>query len=125
MRAIVIDDSRAMRSIIRSVLQTVGFEVIEATDGAEGLRLLRETPGIDLACVDWNMPNIDGITLTRMVREDRSFDHVRIMIVTTETEAACIAQAKEYGADEYLIKPFTRDAMLETLRRLGMGAVTT
>jgi two-component system chemotaxis response regulator CheY len=120
MRAVIIDDSRAMRLIIGRTLQGIGFEVVEAANGREGLERLAETPLPDVALVDWNMPELNGLDFVRAVRSDRAYDDVRLMMVTTETELAQMAAALQAGADEYVMKPFTREVLLEKLARLGM-----
>jgi len=121
-RAIVVDDSRAMRTILRKMLTEIGFsEVLEAEHGRAALDALSEggePPA--LALVDWNMPEMNGIDLVRAVRANPAYRSVRILMVTTETEMAHVAIALEAGADEYLMKPFTKDAMLGKLELLGL-----
>jgi two-component system chemotaxis response regulator CheY len=121
MRAVVIDDSRAMRLIITRALKEVGFEVVEAANGREGLQRLKELPVPDIALVDWNMPELNGYDFVRAVRADRGFDKVRLMMVTTETELEQVAKALQAGADEYVMKPFTKDALQEKLSRMGLS----
>jgi two-component system chemotaxis response regulator CheY len=118
MRALVIDDSRAMRAIIRKTLTEVGIEVVEAGDGREGLELLRQAPDTELVLIDWNMPVMNGIDFVKAVRSDRTFDPVRIMMVTTETGQDQLIRALEAGANEYLMKPFTKDVLVAKLSLL-------
>ncbi|HET6574179.1 MAG TPA: response regulator [Fimbriiglobus sp.] len=120
MRALVIDDSRAMRAIIRKTLTEVGVKVVEAGDGREGLEQLRQTPDVELVLVDWNMPVLNGLDFIRAVRADRSYDPVRIMMVTTETEQEQLVRALEAGADEYLMKPFTKEVLVAKLSLLNV-----
>jgi two-component system chemotaxis response regulator CheY len=120
MRAIIIDDSRAMRLIVGRVLREIGFEVVEAANGREGLQVLKEPPVPDVALIDWNMPEVNGYDFVRAVRADRSFDKLRLMMVTTETELEQVAKALQAGADEYVMKPFTKDQVLEKLSKLGV-----
>lgn len=120
MRALVIDDSRAMRMIIGKFLREVGFEVIEAANGREALEVLADAEPVDLAMVDWNMPEMNGYEFVLAVRERHEYDDIRLMMVTTETEREHVAQAIEAGADEYLMKPFTQDSVVDKLRSLGM-----
>jgi two-component system chemotaxis response regulator CheY len=120
MRALVIDDSRAMRAIIRQTLTEVGVEVVEAGDGREGLEQLRQTPDVELVLVDWNMPVMNGLDFIRAVRSDRSYDPVRIMMVTTETEQEQLVRALEAGANEYLMKPFTKEVLVAKLSLLDV-----
>jgi two-component system chemotaxis response regulator CheY len=118
MRALVIDDSRTVRAIIGKILRDEGLEVVEAANGREGLDRLREPPGVELVLVDWNMPEMNGLDFIRAVRADRNYDAVRIMMVTTETEQGQVVRALEAGADEYVMKPFTRDVLVAKLSLL-------
>ena len=120
MRALVIDDSRAMRRIIKSMLMESGFEVTEAENGQDGLARLAELGSVDLALVDWNMPVMNGYEFVQAVRKDRLHDGMRLMMVTTETGAEEMTLALEAGADEYVMKPFTKDAIIEKIRMLGL-----
>ena len=121
MRALVVDDSRAMRRIVGRILDDAGFEVLEAGDGQEALDLLatQETPP-ELACVDWNMPVMDGLTLINRIRKHPEWRAITLMMVTTESEQDQIVRALAAGAHEYLIKPFTGEAMVEKLDLLGL-----
>ena len=120
MRALVIDDSRAMRAIIRQTLTEVGVEVVEAGDGREGLEQLRQTPDVELVLVDWNMPVMNGLEFVRAVRARREYDPVRILMVTTETEQEQVVRALEAGANEYLMKPFTKEVLAAKLSLLDV-----
>ena len=128
MQAIVVDDSRAMRMLMGRLLKDVGFEVDEAGDGVQALVRLRERLAADhpdgplqLALVDWNMPEMSGIELVGAVRADSAFASLRIVMVTTETELSQVSRALEAGADEYLMKPFTRDDVVGKLELLGLA----
>jgi two-component system, chemotaxis family, chemotaxis protein CheY len=118
MRALVIDDSRTVRAIIGRILRDEGIEVVEAANGREGLERLRQSPGVELVLVDWNMPEMNGLEFVEAVRADRAYDPVRIMMVTTETEQGQVVRALEAGANEYLMKPFTRDVLVAKLSLL-------
>jgi two-component system chemotaxis response regulator CheY len=120
MLALVIDDSRTVRAIVGKTLRDEGLEVIEAANGREGLDRLHQTSGVDLILVDWNMPEMNGLDFIRAVRADRSYDAVRIMMVTTETEQAQVVRALDAGANEYLMKPFTRDVLVAKLSLLDV-----
>jgi len=119
MRAIIIDDSRVMRGIIRRILSGYGFEVSEAGDGVDALHQLRGKEAPDLALVDWNMPEMTGIEFVGQIREDHDFDSMAIVMVTTESEASQMARALAAGANEYLMKPFTKEALQDKLAMLG------
>ena len=115
MRALVIDDSRAVRAFIRPILRELNLDVAEAGNGQEGLDRLQEHPDIGIVLVDWNMPVMDGLQFIQKVRADKSFDSVRIIMVTTETESEQMNRAMAAGANEYVMKPFTRDVLIAKL----------
>ncbi len=121
MRALVIDDSKAMRSILGRMLRGMGFEVLEAANGREGLQRLQEKGKIDLALVDWNMPEMNGLEFIRTVRAEQSYDGVLLMMVTTETEMENVVRALAAGANEYVMKPFTQEIIVEKLQIFGMA----
>lgn len=122
MEALVIDDSKTMRKILGKILSKVGFTVVhEAGDGVEALETLRRIGPVALALVDWNMPHMNGYDFVRLVRSRRDFDALRLMMVTTETEAERVYAALEAGADEYVMKPFTEDVILGKLEILGLA----
>ena len=122
MQALVIDDSRAMRSILRRVLVQLGFEVSEAANGQEALAHVVEHGAPDVALVDWNMPVMDGLQFVVELRSRREFRGVTLMMVTTESEHAQMVRALAAGAHEYLVKPFTPDAIAAKLALLGLVA---
>jgi two-component system chemotaxis response regulator CheY len=115
-----------MRRIVGRILGDAGFEVLEAGDGQEALRVLEglDAPP-DLACVDWNMPVMDGLTFITEVRKRPEWRSITLMMVTTESESDRIVRALAAGAHEYLIKPFTGEAMLEKLDLLGLLRTST
>lgn len=120
MRAIVIDDSRAMRGILKRILLHRGFEVSEAPDGQAALTALASMTPPELALVDWNMPNMNGLEFIRAIRKDEAFGAMKIMMVTTEVEMHQVTAALEAGATEYVMKPFTEEAFCEKLATLGL-----
>lgn len=119
-QALVIDDSRAMRTILRRVLVQLGFEVREAEDGQAGLEQLEQGPLPDVALVDWNMPVLDGLGLVTAVRSRPDWNALPLVMVTTENDQRRVARALEAGADEYVVKPFTPGVIADRLFRLGV-----
>jgi two-component system, chemotaxis family, chemotaxis protein CheY len=124
MRAMVVDDSRAMRMMLVRMLRGCGYEeIVEATNGLEAFRTIRGAAaaddngdaGFDIVLVDWNMPEMSGIEFVRRVRSSGLLGEAPIVMVTSETAIEKITEALESGADEYLMKPFTEDALLEKL----------
>lgn len=120
MRAMIIDDSRAMRSILRRIVTGLDFETAEAAHGQDALDQLRSGPVPDLCLVDWNMPVMDGYTFITEVRANPEWRDITLMMVTTEGEQRNIVRALAAGAHEYVIKPFTPDAIVEKLELLGL-----
>ena len=120
MHALVIDDSRAMRRIVGGILEDLGYEITQAGDGREALDKLEGGFVPDLACIDWNMPVMDGLSFVNAVRENPQWRDVTLMMVTTESEHGQIVRALAAGAHEYLIKPFTADAIEAKLSLLGL-----
>ncbi|MEN8163591.1 MAG: response regulator [Acidobacteriota bacterium] len=121
-KALVIDDSRAMRTILGGILGELGYEVQGAEDGSRALDILNAGESFDLALVDWNMPQMSGYDFVCEVRRESRFSDLRLMMVTTETEVARMSDALEAGADEYIMKPFNKDMLLEKLMLLGIEA---
>ena len=120
-KAIVVDDSKAVRMILSRTLREIGFEVAEAAEGAAALKLLAADPGgFSLALLDWNMPNMTGIELLQRMRSDASLAGVQVVMVTTETEMDHMAAAFSAGASEYVMKPFTREILVDKLRMIGI-----
>jgi two-component system chemotaxis response regulator CheY len=117
-RALVVDDSRAIRAMLRRLLQGLGFEVSEAGDGAEALDRLRTGDAVDLALVDWNMPVMDGLEFVKAMRADRRFADVVVLMVSSESDPAKVARALMKGADDYVIKPLTAEVLVQKLEVL-------
>lgn len=120
MRALVIDDSRATRAILRRMLEGFGCEVSEAVDGSDALAVIGREAAFDLALVDWNMPVMNGLQFVEAVRGDGAHDGPLLVMVTTEGDTDHMIRALEAGADEYVMKPFTAAVIKEKLRLLGV-----
>jgi len=118
-KALVVDDSRSMRMIVGRTLREMGFEVTEAGNGQEALERLERDPELSLILCDWNMPVMNGLDFLVRVRADSRFSGSLVVMVTTETEAGQMVRALEAGANEYVMKPFTREIIEEKLRLVG------
>lgn len=122
MQALVIDDSRVMRKLLGTMLGRLGFEVVEAGDGVQGLARIEAGPLPGVLLVDWNMPEMNGVDMIRAVRGRRDWDALRILMVSSETNPGQMSEALAAGADEYLMKPFTADSLWAKLDMLGLTA---
>jgi len=118
-RALVVDDSRVMRTILRRNLESHGFDVVEAGNGREAIERLALIRIPDLALVDWNMPEMNGIELVAELRSDPNYDAMLVMMVTTETEPEQMQRAMDAGANEYVMKPFSKEVLDDKLALLG------
>ncbi len=119
-RAIVVDDSRAARTALRRILVTLGFAVVEAEHGEHALELLRAEPTVGLVLVDWHMPVMDGLTLIKAIRCEPQWSVLPILMVSSEVDQRQISRAMLAGADEYVMKPFDAETIVNKLRSLGV-----
>lgn len=120
-KALVVDDSRAIRTIVKRILVGEGFDVAEACDGREAVKALQNPDApFALLCTDYNMPEMNGIDLLRRVRRMPQCKALPTLMITTETHVQSMENAFNAGANEYLMKPFTADMMRDKLRMLGL-----
>lgn len=125
MRMLIIDDSKAMRGFLTHLAHQFSFTTVEAEDGREALdTLIKNDPlnPFSVALVDWDMPRMNGLDFVRFVRKNRDFDALKLMMVTTNNTEERISTALEAGADEYMMKPVTKQAFEEKLAMLGLMA---
>ena len=114
---LAVDDSATMREMVAFVLESAGYRVIEADDGARGLERASAS-AFDLVITDQNMPNMDGISLVKALREMRDYKTVPILLLTTESSDAMKAQGRAAGATGWLVKPFDPATLLEVVRKV-------
>ena len=125
-KALVVDDSKTIRMIIKRILLELGFEVCEAGNGVEALKVLdTQKTAVSLVLADWNMPEMNGLELVKSLRQNPEFASMKILMVTTETEIGQMTSALEAGANEYVMKPFTKDNLVEKLELVGISPVST
>ena len=120
MRALIVDDSRPIRRIEADILKELGFETADACHGKEALERLQSANLPDVVLIDWNMPEMDGLELIKALRNDARYSGLVLLMVTTETEVSQMLRALSAGADEYLMKPFTKGALADKLRMVGV-----
>jgi two-component system chemotaxis response regulator CheY len=119
-RALVVDDSRVVRLIVAQTLREVGMEVVEAANGIAALEQLERYDDLKLMLLDWNMPEMNGIELLTKVREQRCYDGIQILMVTSESEGAQVSRALKAGANEYLMKPFGKEVLIAKLNLMDV-----
>ncbi len=115
-RVLVVDDSVSMRQMTGMIIKGAGFDPVEAGDGQEALEKLTEDTV--LVITDFNMPRMNGVELIRAIRAGSVAKTVPILMITTESEDDKKKQGRDAGATAWIVKPFTKDQLLGTLRRL-------
>lgn len=116
---LVVDDSAAIRQSITYVLQQGGYEVVEAVDGMDGLKVLGGMASCDLIITDVNMPNMDGISFIRKVREDEARKFTPIIVLTTESQGSKMNEGKEAGATGWIVKPFSAEKLIGVVKKVA------
>ena len=117
-RFLVVDDFSTMRRIVRNLLKELGFaNVDEAEDGAVALQKLKTAP-YDFVVTDWNMPNMDGLTLLQSIRRTPELKHLPVLMITAEAKKENIIAAAQAGASGYVVKPFTAVTLAEKLQKI-------
>ncbi len=125
-KALVVDDSRTIRIIVGRTLKELGYEVCEAGNGKEALKVMEaEKAAVNLVLADWNMPEMNGLELLKRLRLDPELASLKILMVTTENELDHMVSALEAGANEYVMKPFTKDILREKLELVGILPVAS
>lgn len=115
MNVLIVDDSRIIRNVMKNILAERGIpeeSIREAPDGREAMRILAEQP-IHLVLLDWNMPNLNGLDLVKMLRAKEQFKDLPIIMITSEAARYNVLEAVKAGVSDYVIKPVTGRAVLE------------
>jgi two-component system chemotaxis response regulator CheY len=116
-KIMVVDDSNTIRQSLKAVLQSEGYEVVEAANGVDALIKMKEN-AIGLFISDINMPEMDGIALLKKIKEDENYKHTPVIMLTTESTGDMITKGKEAGARAWMIKPFLSEHLLEVVKKL-------
>jgi two-component system chemotaxis response regulator CheY len=120
-KALIVDDSKMTRKIVGGILRELGFNVCEALNGQDALKVIEsEKASVELVLVDWNMPEMNGLDLVKQLRQDPELASLKLIMVTNENERDLVASALEAGANEYLMKPFTKDMLRAKLDMVGV-----
>jgi two-component system chemotaxis response regulator CheY len=120
MRVLIVDDSRVLRMYLRTIMQGLGWACDEAECGPVAIEKVQDGPTFTLALLDVNMPGMNGIECLRRLREKLSPDSLKVMMVTTEGDFPLMTDALGSGADEFLMKPFTRENLKAKLMLMGL-----
>lgn len=114
---ITVDDAQTMRKMIRFTLQPTGHQILEAADGVEAFNTLKDKP-VDLIITDVNMPNMDGLELTRKLRATALHSRTPIVLLTTESSPEKKTQGKAAGATGWIVKPFNQQQLLAIVAKI-------
>jgi len=118
MRILVVDDFATMRRIVKNILKQLGYEnIVEAEDGKAALRIL-ENQQVDFIVSDWNMPNMSGLELLKVVRADEKLKELPFLMVTAEALKENIVEAVKSGVSNYIVKPFTAEVLKEKIEKI-------
>ena len=112
-----VDDSASIRQLVSFTLKQHGYAVVEAVNGTEAIRKLKQEK-IDMLITDINMPEIDGISLIKMVRDNPSYKFMPIIILTTGSQVEKKEEAKAAGATGWIVKPFRPDQLVAAVRKV-------
>ena len=119
LKILVVDDFPTMRRIVKTLLKQNGFHnFVDAEDGEQAYKTLQEHGDFELIVSDWNMPNMTGLEFLKMVRADAKFKHIPFLMVTAEAEKENIIEAVKAGVSNYIVKPFTGQALKEKLDKI-------
>jgi len=114
---LIADDSESIREILTFSLERAGFQVFVATDGLDAFRFL-DGRKIDLLLTDYHMPNVNGLELISRVRKTEAYKYLPILVLTTEKQFDIVREAREAGATGWLMKPFSTEKLIQTLRKV-------
>jgi two-component system, chemotaxis family, chemotaxis protein CheY len=114
---LIVDDSVSVRQSTRFLLEQGGYAVLEAADGLEALKAMA-TCKPNLVITDVNMPNMDGLTLVRKIRESGEHKFVPILVLTTESQGSVVEEGKKAGATGWIVKPFNGEKLLDTIKKV-------
>jgi two-component system chemotaxis response regulator CheY len=121
MKALVVDDSKMMRVVEQKALESMGWQVQQASNGVEALKALAGMDGCDLVLADWQMPEMDGLALVKHIRQDAKWSKVTIIMVSSNAVMESIQEALDAGANDFVMKPFSVDALKERVTEAFHG----
>ncbi len=117
-KILVVDDMSTMRRIIRTILNQLGYSNIEeAENGKQALAKLKKEK-FDFVVTDWNMPEMDGLSLVKAIRSDDELKHLPVLMVTAEAKKENVMEALKAGVNNYIVKPFTPEVLKEKMEKV-------
>jgi len=125
MKILSVDDSKTIRATVKSIVDVIGIELLEAEDGLEGLKVLEEHSGdVDLILLDWEMPNMNGYEFLQKVKQDARYRSIPVIMLTTVSQKERMIEAIRSGAKQYLTKPFSSEMLLtKVVQALGIDSL--
>jgi len=114
---LIVDDSNAIRQSVSFILEEAGYQITQAEDGVEAVKKLGDN-SFDLVLTDVNMPNMDGIALTKYIRQAPQHQFTPVLMLTTESQSQMLQRGKEAGATGWIVKPFDQEKLLSTVKKL-------
>lgn len=113
MKALVVDDSKMVRTVQQRALESMGWEVVQASNGEEGLAALEKLGGCHLVLADWQMPVMDGLAMVKRIRADQRYKDVVIIMISSNAVLESIQEALDAGVNDFVMKPFSVEALKE------------
>lgn len=118
MKILIVDDFATMRKILKNILKDLGYtDILEAEDGDVALEILKKEK-VDLVISDWNMPNMDGLSLLKAIRSDEALKDTPVLMVTAEAQKQNVLEAVKAGVNNYIVKPFTPEVIKEKISKI-------
>lgn len=117
-KILIVDDSDVVRKELREVLESESYEVIEGVDGQDGLDIAKSHEDIDLVITDYNMPNMDGVTMVEHIKQIPSYADKHALMLTTEFDPELRSRGKKAGIKTWIVKPLNPDTLKKVLNKL-------
>ncbi len=117
-KILIVDDSESMRNLVRFVIEDAGYEVIEATDAAQAIKLSQQHQDIKIIISDLNMPGMDGITMTKEIKLNHHYKKTPVIMLTTESSDVRKEMGKEAGILAWVTKPVSPERLVNVIKKL-------
>jgi two-component system chemotaxis response regulator CheY len=118
-KILFVDDSPVIKKVVKKSIEAIGYELIEASDGKQGLSILaKEYNDVKVILSDWNMPVMNGFDFLKAVKANNSYKHIPVIMITTESEKSNINSAIGAGASNYLLKPFKNEELTDKILKI-------